>query len=258
MIKEDIYNDGTYIDNNKTLHIEDSEYKFSSIKLLLESVKFKENTTVKLLDVGGGAGIIGKFVCEYFIEKGISVEFYALDLSKEMLLVQEKNNPYIKKIINQNILDISEKDFDIIFMIDVIEHIPNYQDVAKKISKISKYSIYNIPLEVNLFDKLRNIYFKGQYYKEQERTIGHIHFFSYLSALNLMKKYYQPVKWFFPDQSSHILNTDSIEYRQQKANSLRALELKISKKIYKYVNFLSPFLIQGSLFVLNKKSREKI
>ena len=47
---------------------------------------------IKILDIGGGAGIIGKLVLEFFLDSGIIVTFHSLDLSKQMLKIQLKNN----------------------------------------------------------------------------------------------------------------------------------------------------------------------
>ena len=86
----DIYNDDSYIEKNPTLHTEDSEFKFQNIKRFLSSVQVKNNR-IKILDIGGGAGMIGKLVLDYFLENGIVVTFHSLDLSTRMLKIQLKN-----------------------------------------------------------------------------------------------------------------------------------------------------------------------
>ena len=88
----DIYNDDSYIEKNPTLHTEDSKFKFQNIKRFLSSVQVKNNR-IKILDIGGGAGMIGKLVLDYFHENGIVVTFHSLDLSTRMLKIQLKNRP---------------------------------------------------------------------------------------------------------------------------------------------------------------------
>ena len=83
----DIYNDNSYLENNPSLHTEDSEFKFQNIKGFLSSIEVK-NKRIKILDIGGGAGMIGKLVLEYFQESGIIVTFHSLDLSTQMLKIQ--------------------------------------------------------------------------------------------------------------------------------------------------------------------------
>ena len=119
----DIYNDNTYLEYNPTIHIEDSEFKFNNIIKFLEKIKIQDKK-IKILDIGGGAGIIGKMVMEFFLVRGINVIFDCLDLSAEMLKIQKENNPKINKLLNCSLEDCREKDYDLILMIDVIEHIP--------------------------------------------------------------------------------------------------------------------------------------
>ena len=59
----DIYNDNSYLEKNPSLHTEDSEFKFQNIKRFLSSIEVKNNR-IKILDIGGGAGIIGKLVLD--------------------------------------------------------------------------------------------------------------------------------------------------------------------------------------------------
>lgn len=251
MIMRDLYTDGTYIKQNPTLHVEDSEYKFFYIKQLLDEIKPKNNH-IKILDIGGGAGIIGLKVCEYFLKMGTEISFYALDLSKEMLEIQRKNNPYICEIINEPLESLdSNQHFDLILMIDVIEHIPDKDKIANQINNISEYVVYNIPIEINLVDLMRNI--KGNYYKGQTATIGHIHFFSFRSLKKFISKHHQTLKWLFPAYHTHILTTECSNYSKQRSSTFRLLELKVCRFIYNNFKIIAPYLITGSLFLLAKK-----
>lgn len=251
-LSEDKFNEQTYIANNPTLALEDVEYKFYYIQQLLQKIEVSNNK-VTILDVGGGGGFLGRMICDYFFKQGKSIEFHILDVSQKMIEVQKNNNPYVSKSHNCYLEDLNvDTKFDLVLMIDVIEHIPNKDEASSMLQKISKYTIYNIPTEVNLIDVLRNLYMKNKYFKLQTETLGHLHFFSYLSAFNHFNKYFKPIESFFPDYARHILYSDTKEFDAQRNNKLRKYELKVSIWIYKYMKFLAPFLIQGSLFILGK------
>jgi 2-polyprenyl-3-methyl-5-hydroxy-6-metoxy-1,4-benzoquinol methylase len=151
----EIYNNNQYISNNPNLHTEDSLFKFNNLKKYLEKIEIFDNK-IKILDVGGGAGILGKYVVTYFEDKNVIVKIDALDLSFEMLNIQKLNNPNISNRYNCSIEDFSESNYDLTLMIDVIEHIPNNVLAAEKLNRISKYIIYNIPIEFNFFDLLKS------------------------------------------------------------------------------------------------------
>ncbi|MCX5816448.1 MAG: hypothetical protein NTX75_09440 [Proteobacteria bacterium] len=46
--------------------------------------------------------------------------------------------------------------FDIVLMIDVIEHIERHEQFTAMLNKYTTNIAYNIPIEINLFDVLRN------------------------------------------------------------------------------------------------------
>lgn len=245
----DIYNDGTYLRQNPSLHKEDSEYKFSYIKTLLEEMRFDGNR-ISILDVGGGSGVVGLMACEYFANKGVAVEFTALDLSADMLAIQKKRNPYVTRTVNQPVASLLGGQFDLALMIDVIEHIPEKDAVARQLNDLARYVVYNIPTEINLFDILRNLYLKGDYYKGQMASLGHVHFFSARSALEFVRRRHRLLHWVFPDYCSHVLTCPHGDYQSQRANKLRLAELRVSRFIHKHLRLLAPYLVQGSVFCL--------
>lgn len=250
-----IYADGTYIKNNPTLHSEDSEYKFSYIHHLLKKCSFNA-PQIKILDVGGGAGVIALQVCRMLSEQGYQVDCYAFDLSQEMLSQQKSNNPYIS-LATSDFDQIRTNRFDITLLIDVIEHIPDHFSFANDVDEITDYIIYNIPIERTLFDFLRNIYMKRKYYLMQTLTLGHLHFFSASLAKRFVRKHHILIDFLYPNYAGHILASNFSEYVSQRANRIRSFELAISHFIYRYLRICAPWIIQGSLFMLAKSRSRK-
>lgn len=254
MSMADIYNDGTYIDHNPTLGFEDAQYKFGYIKKLIERnwKEFSNKKKLSILDIGGGCGELGRLLCEYLIHQGMEITFTALDLSSKMLEVQKQTNPHISEYLNISAEDIDDRHFDITLLIDVIEHIPNYLAFTQKLKNFSKFVIFNIPIEKNLFDKMKNIYFKGQYYKWQEESLGHLHFFSYNDTKHYLRTNFSNFDCIYPQYANHVLASSSENYTKQLKSKLRKMELYISYFIGKYLKIIAPYIVQGSLFALAK------
>lgn len=251
----DIYNDNSYIDNNPTLHSEDSDFKFSNILEFLDMLTINENK-IKILDVGGGAGLIGKMVMNYFLNKGVEVLLDSLDLSIEMLKIQKKNNPKINNLFNCSLEDCKMKNYDLALMIDVIEHIPNKNLAAFSLNKMTSNIIYNIPIEKNLFDIIRNISLLFQYYKKQTQILGHVHFFSFHSALSFLNSHHQIIEKKFMPYCFYIKKSNFIDYIKLRKSFVRRIELNISCWLYIFNKKFSSLIIQGSCYALVKANKE--
>lgn len=254
-IDNDIYNNNSYIDHNPGLHEEDSEYKFQQFAKYLDSVEIISNK-IKILDIGGGAGILGNMVAEYFVNKGVEVDFAALDLSAQMLNVQKQNNKHIRMAWNLTIDQCPENDFDLALMIDVIEHIPDKDSAAAGLNGLSRYVIYNIPIQINLLDKLRNILNGFRYYIEQERILGHVHFFTFSSAISFLKRHHTVISALFQPYCFMMLSSLHPNYIEMRKSRLRLNEIKLSVWISKNFKKVSPWVVQGSVFALVKTLKE--
>lgn len=66
-------------------------------------------------------------------------------------------------------------------VIDVFEHIPDYLSFLEKCKLKAKYKIFHIPLDIHVSSVLRNSFVPTRY------TIGHLHYFTYESALAVLK-----------------------------------------------------------------------
>ncbi len=246
-----LYEDGTYLEVNPDLHEEDSDFKFSQIKPWLEKLSV-EQAEIKVLDVGGGAGKLGRLVGEVLERSGYQPKFTALDLSQEMLDIQRSNNPYIVETCNEGLEKFENRRFDLTLMIDVIEHIPTKDLAAQKLNALSDYIIYNIPIEINAVDLLRNIYMKGRHYPLQTETLGHVHFFNFASAKKLLAKHHRVLASRFVPYCSHILKSDSPVYKELRTHRLRRIELLASDFVCSYLKPMSPWLVQGSVYSLTR------
>lgn len=177
-----IYTSGEYISRNPTLDVEDTPWKLSKIIPLAEVFAARHNSAkVKILDVGGGAGMVLKGLSDFLATRELEVEKYALDLSREMLEIQKRNNPDIVLLSQESIESTSfkDKEFDLVLMVDVLEHIPDLSAALKELRRIAKYVIYKVPIENNLYYNILNLIKLGGLRRDIFQQVGHVHFFSY-------------------------------------------------------------------------------
>jgi len=229
------YTKDLYAVKNPTLHAEDSYWKFTKIAPLLDEIladlNFMKRNTIKILDIGGGAGIILNKISEYIESRSnLKVAKFMLDLTPAMLATQRNNNPDAKGAVNANITQapVSSKTFDIVLCIDVLEHIPDYKKALKEIKKISHYAIFKLPLEDNLYMNILNLLTKNSQRRDSIESVGHLHFFNYFRLKKEITAHCGTIlNLLFTDNIGYLLSKKStresmgrIERRIKKAGSL--------------------------------------
>jgi ubiquinone/menaquinone biosynthesis C-methylase UbiE len=180
---KNLYLTNKYIINNPSLHEEDSLWKFTKITPFIDKFIIKHHKNeINLLDVGGGNGLILKMISTYIKKTyNIKVNKFALDLSPGILKFQKKINSDLKKALNENICKTSlgNKEIDLTLMIDVLEHVPNPEKALKEIKRISRFVIFKVPLEDNIFMKIWNFLGMGKPRKDIIKNIGHINIYNF-------------------------------------------------------------------------------
>ncbi len=189
---KEFYLSDEYIKKNPSLHIEDSLWKVSKIIPLIDDFIHLFKYKIKILDVGGGAGLILKEISTYIETRyGIIVNKYALDLSPGMLKIQKMNNPDIIKNFNEDICNTSlgDKEIDFILMIDVLEHIPNPIRALEEIKRISKFIIFKVPLEDSIYTRILNFLTRGNQRQKTIENIGHIICYNFFTIMHQLEKH---------------------------------------------------------------------
>ena len=170
-----LYSNNQYWKNNSDYHESDANFKAENSLKLISKININKNSNI--LDFGCGSG---KYL--HIISNYLECNFVGIDISEEAIL--RANKLYKKENINFLVKDIDElsnEKFDLIILNDVIEHIEDYITFIKKIKKKTNYIYFNIPLEINLLSILRNNFVKSY------NDVGHLHFFSKDSALQILK-----------------------------------------------------------------------
>ncbi|MEI8047810.1 MAG: class I SAM-dependent methyltransferase [Bacteroidota bacterium] len=175
-MKKDIYNDQTYLTNNPTWHEEDTEFKVDRIESILRKhqVSFE-----KVCDVGCGSGEILLQLLKRFPEIKTGVGY---DISNDAIAIADKKT---NDRLHFELQDIAFTDdsisFDLMLVIDVIEHLENYFSFLDSISGKSRYFVFHIPLDMSVWSLMRE-----GILIESKKRVGHIHNFTQDFILSIL------------------------------------------------------------------------
>lgn len=167
-----MYSSGEYLAKNPTWHVEDSPWKADKIYEILHRNKIVPNS---VCEVGCGAGEILKQLQDKY---GEACEFWGYDISPQAI---DMARPRANDKLHFELKDFLTEDdlfFDVILLIDLIEHLEDYYGFLRKLKSKSQYKVLHIPLDLSAQSVLRkNRIMKGRL------STGHIHYFTKETAL---------------------------------------------------------------------------
>ena len=173
---EQIYISGDYQERNPSWHIEESPWKAQQVIRMIQNDHIDPKT---ICEVGCGAGEVLIQLQKYMNDNCL---FWGYDISPQAFeLSKGKANARLKFKLG----DIrKEKDnfFDIILIMDVIEHLEDYYGFLRDLKPMSHYKILHIPLDLSVQTVLRR---SGL--SDVRLTYGHLHYFTKEIALQMLK-----------------------------------------------------------------------
>ncbi len=233
MKTDSIYEDGTYLSENPSWHIEDSYWKSNQIIRMLKKNRINPAT---ICEVGCGAGeILNRLYSELdndVILSGYEISPQAYDICKK----KEKGN---LKYFLKDFLTEKDLTYDLLLLIDVFEHIEDYFNFLRDLRTKATYKIFHIPLDLSVQSVLRSsplIYARTK--------VGHIHYFTKDTALATLRDAgYEILDYFYTSGSVELPN-----------RGWKATLLKLPRKLFFSVNQeLTARVLGGfSLLVLAK------
>lgn len=170
---ENIYTSGQYLEATQTWHAEDSPWKAIQIKKIIDKNQIQAKC---IAEIGCGSGSILNELSKLSDLQGVGFEGY--DISPQAIEIAKQLNTERVEFFQEDLLsEDNGKDFDILMVIDVFEHVPDYMGFLDKCRTKATYKIYHIPLEIHVSSVFRNAFIRNRY------TIGHIHYFTADSAI---------------------------------------------------------------------------
>ena len=187
-MRESIYQDGTYLENRPTWHLEDSQWKANNILKIIMQNKLTAKT---VCEIGCGAGEI---LNQLHKKIALDTEFFGYDISRQayqLCLQREKER---LRFFNEDFFKTTkDKSFDIVLAIDVVEHIEDYFGFLRKLKSRGVYKIFHIPLDLSMLSV-----FRVSPLMLRRKEVGHIHYFTKEMALSSLTDVgYEIIDYFF-------------------------------------------------------------
>ncbi|HEX9901332.1 MAG TPA: class I SAM-dependent methyltransferase [Acidobacteriota bacterium] len=170
------YISGKYLQNNPSWHAEESPYKAMNILKILERNQLVPRS---ICEIGCGSGEILK---QLQMKMDKKCTFTGYEVSPQAFkLCQKRRNSKLRFRL-KDILREKGSPFDLILVLDVIEHLEDYFTFLRKIKSKSAYKIIQIPLEINLFHLIKDSFVTFR------DTVGHLHFFNDQMIFRILKE----------------------------------------------------------------------
>jgi len=169
----ELYSGGEYLARNPTWHVEDSAWKAQQILRMLQRHSLTPRT---ICEVGCGAGEVLR---QLQSRMDPSCEFCGYDISPQAIaLCRERANDRLR-FHCRDFLQEAGASFDLLLLIDLIEHLEDYNSFLRAVKPRSRYTILHIPLDLSVQAKLR----PGKL-RAIRQVAGHLHYFTRATALD--------------------------------------------------------------------------
>lgn len=165
--EKNIYTDGSYLAKNPSWHSEDSFWKAEEIDKM---IKRNNLAPTSVADIGSGTGQVLVYIAKLNPEiaelKGFDISPQATEIAKH------SENDKIKFCLADYAEEVPGS-FDLVLVIDVIEHLNDYSAFLRKIIAKGQHFIFHVPLDLSCRTLL-----KPHVLLQQRNDVGHLHYFS--------------------------------------------------------------------------------
>lgn len=200
-----MYINGEYFKKNPTWDVEHSPWKATQILKMTARNNILPKT---ICEVGCGAGEI---LAQLQRQMKKDCVFYGYEISPQAFeLCRQRSNERLHFRL-ENILEEREVFFDVILLIDLIEHLEDYFGFLREIKPKSQYKILHIPLDLSVQTVLR----MNPILKDRE-LVGHINYFTKELALQTLKDVGYEILDYFYTAASVDLPVKSVKRRALK------------------------------------------
>lgn len=170
----ELYTSGEYLRaTGGNWHLEDAEFKAAYVDRLVGRQGLKPST---VCEIGCGAGGVLAALRRRW---PADTQFTGYEISPQ---AHELSRPFAAPNLKFVLGDALASDgaFDMVLVMDVVEHVEDCFDFLRKTRLKAAYKVYHIPLEITCATALRDMLHRGY-------ALGHIHHFSLSTALMTLR-----------------------------------------------------------------------
>jgi SAM-dependent methyltransferase len=188
------YTDGSYLEKNPTWHVEESPFK---VKYIAELLRRNTLAIQSVCEAGCGVGEVLRLLQ---IELPAGTEFTGFDIAPHAYEVSKsRENAHLHFKFADITLE-RNLSFDLMLVLDVLEHLEDYFSFLRAIRPLARYKIFHFPLDISVQAVIRR---NGL--MKRRVDYAHLHYFSKETALEtLVDTGYTIRDYFYAPRSNEI------------------------------------------------------
>ncbi len=191
MSSPNLYLDGEYLSKNPRWHVEESPWK---AKQVLRMLRQNDLALKSICDVGCGAGEVLSQ-----LQKSLDRDcvFRGYDISPQALSLAWSRANEKLQFIQGDVRSENDAFFDLILVLDVIEHLEDYWSFLRQLKMKSRYKIFHIPLDLSV-----QTVFRQNALRKRRNLYAHMHYFTKETALQTLRDTdYEVLDYFYTPRS---------------------------------------------------------
>lgn len=213
----DKYISQDYFTNNPTWDIEDSHWKAVFVAEMLSSNGIMP---ASICDLGCGAG----YVLTELRNKFNSALICGYDIAPDAVKFWSRHKKLGIDFILGDFFKLNTKSYEVMLLLDVIEHMSDPFSFLNRIRNKSKYFVFHIPLDLSAVNILRE-----KTILEARKRALHIHYFTKNLALSLIEECgFEIIEWRYSGAS---FTRSHGRFKTKLANIARKMLCAINKDV---------------------------
>jgi 2-polyprenyl-3-methyl-5-hydroxy-6-metoxy-1,4-benzoquinol methylase len=197
---QEIYTSGLYLKNHPEWHVEESPWKAQQILRMLERQNLKPQM---VCEVGCGAGEILR---QLQAQMDPQSSFWGYDISPQAIAMAKTRENERLHFKVADILREQDVDFDLLMLMDVLEHIEDRYGFLRELKKKADYKLFHSSLTISLQTVLR-----PDGLSNVRETYGMVNYFTKETLLQTLKDAdYEIIDCFYTtsctDLPTHVLS----------------------------------------------------